>query len=98
MGNAHDVRQVQLALSIRRLQPLERPEQKVRVDTVHTDVDLTDRALQLRAVAVLDNAGYATLPVAHDAPKAGRIGNGFGEQRYCRTRPLVRRDQAPKAF
>ena len=89
-----DVRQIQLALGVRRFEPFQRAKQEVGIDAVDADVDLTDRALRRAAIAVLDDADDAALLVAHDATEPGRIVDRFGQQRHRQPVPAGARRSA----
>jgi hypothetical protein len=78
--NPQDVGQVLLTLTVVRPHLPERVREELPVEGEDPGVDLTDRALRLARVLVLDDRGHrAAGAVPHDAAVAGGVGDLGGE-------------------
>jgi len=80
---AHGVGQVELALGVLRLEPLERRPELRRLEDVDRGVDLADRQLLVARVACLDDRLQGAVAVADD-PAVGACLGGLEREHGCR--------------
>src|SRR5207247_6372540 len=88
-----DFREIELALRVLRLEPLERRPQRVGAEHVDRRVDLADALLCRRGVGPFGDANDRTARVADDAAVKARIGWLGAEDRAGRALAAVRRDE-----
>ena len=86
---ADRVGEVELALRVVRLEPLERRPEQLGAEDVDRGVHLADRELLGRRVDRLDDRAQAPVAVADDAPVAAHVGRREGEHRRGRVRGAV---------
>ena len=87
------VGQVELALHVLRLEPLERRPQRGRPEDVDRAVDLADPLHVLARVGSLDDLEHAAVGAADDAAVEARVGRLGAQDRRVRALAPVRLDE-----